>query len=296
MQKVVVDDVIRKFLIMKCNCSSDLCIDISSDIQCSPKSIMIVNVILKGEQASTLWNETNAILRGGAVAIESMGISYSLSCVVKTLCPEVEINTTNIPSIVPVQNNINDTNKTDNSIVIVAIGVPLLLFGLFVLFVVAIVYWSTKKNCSPSNSDKANECSKMHHIEDGNLDNVMTSSNERQSPLSFIVAAKNCKTITTGSSRSSSLMCHNFIHEEHTDSSADSGVGSPGHNELFHPSGLNHDECNVYPCSDQLLPSQSITPSIKSPEADPKLLALSDQAQPSLLEYSKSEPESVEDD
>ena len=191
MQKVVVTDVIRKFLVMTCNCSSDLCIDISSDTQCSPNSIMIINVILKGEQASVLWNKTNAILQRGPITIESMGISYSLTCVVKTLCPEVVINTTSVPSIDPAQNNVSGANDDGNIVVIVTIGVPLLLVGLFVIvlvFVVAIVYRVTKQNFSTSNVDEANKCSVTlsppHHTEDGNLDNVMISSNGRQSPPS----------------------------------------------------------------------------------------------------------------
>lgn len=315
MQKVVVNDVIRKFLVMKCNCSSDLCIDISSDTQCSPNSIMIVNVILKGKQASVLWNETNAILQKGAVTIESMGISYSLTCVVKTLCPEVVINTTSIPSINPAQNNISDANDDDNIVVIVTIGVPLLLVGLFVVvlvFVVTIVYRGTKRNFSISNVNEANKypttISSPDHIEDGNLDNVMISSSGRQSPPSSTtlqVDPNNFKIVTMDNS-SSPIVCHNFMHEENSDSSADSGVGSPSHKELFHrSSGMNHDdsECNVYKPGDQHLPSQSITPSIKShpirTKAGPNSLASSDPAhsmRPSLFEHSRSQQESVGDE
>ena len=311
MQKVVVTDVIRKFLVMTCNCSSDLCIDISSDTQCSPNSIMIVNVILKGEQASVLWSETNAILQRGAITIESMGINYSLTCVVKTLCPEVVINTTSVPSIDPAQNNVSGANDDGNIVVIVTIGVPLLLVGLFVIvlvFVVAIVYRVTKRNFSTSNVDEANKCSVTlsppHQIEGGNLDNVMISSNGRQSPPSSTtpqVNANNFKIITIGNSSSSPI---NSMHEENSDSSADSGVGSPSHKELFHrPSGMNHDECNVYQPSDHHLPSQSITPSIKShpsgTKAGPKSLTLSDSAHsimPSLFEHNRSQQESVGDE
>ncbi|XP_065920909.1 uncharacterized protein [Dysidea avara] len=298
LQKAVVEDVIRKFLVMKCNYSSDLCIDISSDTQCSPNSIVTVNVILKGEQASVLWNETNAVLQKGPVIIESMGISYSLTCVVKTLCPEVEINTTDVPSINPVENDINDTNN-DNGIVIVAIGVPLLLVGLFVVilaFVIAIVYQCTK-------ADKAKKCSgtiSPCHIEDGNFNNVTTSSNERQSPASSTTLqfdANHHETITMGNSSSSS---YDSMHADNNDSSADSGVDSPGYKELFHPQGLNHNECNVYQpnaCGDQHIPSQSILPSPKGhPKAEPKSFTLTDPAHSSVSEYNKPEQKSVGDE
>ena len=287
LQKDIVSDVISKFLLMKCNCSSNLCIDINSDLKCSPDSVVTVNVILKGTQASALQKETNAILQRGPVTIESMGIRYSMICVVKTLCHS---NSTNVSSSnpLPTENASSDDSDQDNNIIVAAaIGVPILLVGLFVVllvFVVAVVYRCTKRSLPSLNVDRPSAM--LHHLEDGN---ARAKKQNLTSSITHQFGINNCDTITVGNSSSSSVICHDGDSSRY---SADSGVASAGHDERSHHSGLNHNECDVYQpevSGDQLVLSQSIMSSIKSqPKAEFKLSAATGPAH--LMGSSSSDP------